>query len=216
MKKETKKKTKKQKKVISSNEKSELEPSKGDPGEPKIEEEKETSELEEEIKDAENSLGKNQFQEFIQQSSTGITQPTESFSPVLKRVETPQQEPLEQNVASTQLSIGEAEDTTQTKYTPAKQSEDYTVESKKGDETYTESGKIDEDLIVRQPASINIETAGRDLHPQLREVTPVTLESQELRKPQGTLEEKYIQPEKIDTEKVGRETPGKIKEYKIK
>ena len=244
MKKETEKKKKQDKKEskeqISDKDEKSREESKQDKepapeGVPSDEGKKETSELESprddsgepEIKDAESSLDKNQFQEFAQQSSPDITQPfTESFSPVLKRVEAPQQiTDLEQNVASTRLSIGETEDTAQTRYTPTRPSEDYTARPERDDETYTEPGKIDEDFSAMQPAPINIETAGRDLHPKLRGVTPVNLELWEVRKPHGTLEEKYIQPEKIDVEKVGRETPfetrikgveKKKSEYEIK
>ncbi len=194
-----KKETEKQEEVISSEEDkkpeetSELESPRDDSGEP-------------EIKDAEKSLDKNQFQEFIQQSSTDITQPTESFSPVLKRVETPQQiTDLEHGVASAPTQSKENDE--QIKYGSSKQSEDYAIKSERSDENYIESRKIEEDFSIGQPTPINIETAGRDLHPQLRGVAPVNLESWEVRKPQGTLEKKYIQPEKIDREKVGRETP---------
>ena len=174
----------------------------------------ETSELEDEIKKTERALDENKFREFVAQSSTEIP-PTESFSPVLEKTETPRQRiDLEQGVASTQLRIGEAEDNEQIKYSPTKNSEGYTPKSERDEENYTESGKIDENFPIGQPAQINVETAGRDLHPQLREVSPINLESHELRKPQGTLETKYVQPESIDMEKVGRERQGKSKNIK--
>ncbi len=56
-------------------------------------EENEESELEEKIEEAEEITEDSQFHEFLKP-------PTETFSPVLERVETPQQESLEDNMAS--------------------------------------------------------------------------------------------------------------------
>lgn len=203
-----------------------------DSGEPEVEEKKEEvgeqiseedkkpheeskpdeSELEEEIKDTENSLDKNQFHEFLKPSA-------ESFSPVLEKVQdAPRQESLERDVGFVSTSAKQQEDNN-IQYNPVSYTESYTPISERDIESSVEeSRQIRETFSVSQPAPINMETAGRDLHPQLREVSPVNLESRELRKPQATLEEKYIKPEKIDMEKVGREkAPGrKVQKYEIR
>ena len=213
-KKETEKKTEKQEEQIAKEETSELEEEISE--EDKKSQGEETSELEEEIEKTDNSINEVKFQEFIQQSSTDIP-PVENFSPVLERTETPRQATdLEQDVSSS-LTFGgdEKKDDVQTGYTSAGKSE-YSAKPERDTENYDESRKINENLLMNQPAPINVETAGRDLHPQLREAAPVSLESWEVRKPKGTLEEKYVQPESIDMEKVGRERPEKIKEYKIR
>ena len=172
----------------------------------------ETSELEEEIKDTENSLDKNQFHEFLKPSA-------ESFSPVLEKVQdAPRQESLEHDVGFISTSAKQQEDRN-IQYNPVSYTESYTPISERDIESSVEeSRKIRETFSVAQPAPINVETAGRDLHPQLREVSPVNLESMELRKSQGTLEEKYIKPERIDMEKVGREkAPSrKVQKYETR
>lgn len=212
MKKETEKKTKKQEETEEKN-KIELEEQNESELEEEIEEtsEEEESKLEDKIEDTEDRIKDTEFHEFLKPSA-------ESFSPVLERAETPSRESLEQDVGFGSISATEQEDQ-QIQYNPVNYDENYTREPERDiGSSVEESRKIRETFSVGQPAPINLETVGRDLRPQLRDVSLVNLESQELRKPQGTLEEKYVQPEKIDPEKVGREkTPRReVQKYEVR
>lgn len=62
---------------------------------------KESSELEKEIEETEETIDDNEFIEFIQPSTQEFINIS---APVLERVETPQQESLEQDIASTPVS----------------------------------------------------------------------------------------------------------------
>ena len=180
--------------------------------EEKQKEEQDESGLEEEIEETEDIIKDQEFHEFLKPSA-------ESFSPVLERAESPRQiSDLEQDIAGVLTSTEDRDDDAR-RYTPVTYAESYRTESERNIEgPVEESNKIREILSVSQPAPTNIEAAGRDLRPQLRDVSLINLESQELREPRGTLEEKYVQPERIDMEKVGREkTPSrKVQKYEIR
>ena len=169
----------------------------------------EESELEEKIEDTDTSIDSHQFHDFLKTSA-------ENFSPVLEKAVGVPQQNLESDFVSISSS-GKKQDDEQTGYSLKDVKENYSL-------VQEELRRIKENSFVEQPEPINIEsvrmeTVGRDLHPQLRNISPVNLEPHELRKHE-IYQEGNIQPEKIDMERVGREPSErpieKIKEYKIK
>ncbi|MCK5149466.1 hypothetical protein KAJ87_00890 [Candidatus Pacearchaeota archaeon] len=168
--------------------------------EKKKQEEQESSELEKEIKDPEKSeleeeveeikenfeerIDNNKFQEFIKPD-------TESFSPVLEKVEAPQ-ESLEQDVASAPIIKEKQEE--QIKYSTKYNESDYRFIEER-------SRRINENLLV-QSTPINFEKVGMNLHPQITQNFQINPELQELRrKSEGNLEKDYV----VKAERLNRE-----------
>ncbi len=162
---------------------------------------KESSELEKEIEETESqetnevlekiseeTIDDNEFREFIQPSTQEFIN---ILSPFLEKVETPQQESLEQDVASISTST-EKKDETPTKYDTGYIEPNY--------ESIKRESIKDENLLIKRPVPVNIEMVGRDLRPQIEQNFQINPEIQELRKSQGKLEEDYIvKSEKLDT-----------------
>ena len=173
------------------------------------------SELEEEIKDVKKTEKKDkttdkQFQNFLEPS-------VENFSPVLeKAVNILQQDSLEQEFIHVS-DFSKNQDDKQTGYIAQNIQKNYTLAQKRTRNT-------EENFFVEQPELINIEnirreTVGRNLHPHLKEISPVDSKYFliENKKNYGI---KIIQPEKQDVEKIVGESQErsneKIKEYKIR
>jgi len=149
-------------------------------------ESQETSEVLEKI--SEETIDDNEFREFIQPSTQEFIN---MLSPVLEKVEIPQQESLEQDVSSISTST-EKEDETPTKYDTGYIEPNY--------ENIKRESIKDENLLIKRPVPVNIEMVGRDLRPQIEQNFQINPEIQELRKSQGKLEEDYIaKAEKLDT-----------------
>ncbi len=134
-------------------------------------------------KTSEETIDDNEFREFIQPS-------IESFSPVLEKVEIPQ-ESLEQDVAPISTST-EKKDETSTNYDTGYIEPNY--------ESIVRESIKNENLIVKQSVPINMERVGTDLRPQIEQNFQINPELQELRKSRGKLEQDYIaKAEKLDT-----------------
>ncbi len=161
-------------------------------------EEDELEEIAEKVSD-EDSTGEiiddNQFREFLKPSS-------ESFSPVLERVETPRQELLEQGVGSAPQSNTDNNDD------PFK----YNVQEGQEEPKYTTTSTLGD-----TPERIDIGKAGRSQTPFTTQEARLT-ESTELKGMESRTQEKYMSPERIDIKKAGRENPfeKEIKKYEIK
>lgn len=172
---------------------------------------KSESELEKEIEETESqeaneeTIDNNQFREFIRPFTE---EAINIHPPVLERVEIPQQESLEQDVAS--VPITQTKDEEQIKYSSKYNEADYKI-------TEEESRRINENLLVRS-TPITTETTRINLHPQIEQNFQIAPELQELRKSQEKLEEDYIaKAEKLDTgdnrlpfESTQRKYKGKI------
>lgn len=138
--------------------------------------ENEESGLEEEIEQAEEIIDNERFVEFLQPS-------TETTAPVLKKIEMPQEEApgLEQGVENVLIPREKKDD--DKKYATEYIKEDY--------ETVHEEPRIEnENILIKQPKTINIETVGRDLRPHVEQSFVINPELQELR--QGALERDYV------------------------
>jgi len=145
------------------------------------------SELEKEIEETEEIIDNNEFREFIQPSSQEFIN---ILAPVLEKVEIPQQESLEQDVASISTST-EKKDETPTNYDTGYIEPDY--------ESINRESTKDENLLIKRPMPVNIERVG-DLRPQIERNFQINPEIQELRKSQGKLEGDYVaKAEKLDT-----------------
>ena len=141
----------------------------------------EESELEEQVDKIEEEINDNQFQEFLKPSS-------EDFSPVLEKIaDAPELVNLEQDVSSSTFTENKKEE--DTKYDEVNY------------ETVREELRKNENLLVKQFAPIRIENAGKDLHPQLRDMTFVNPELHELKRTEKNLETDYVpKAERLDTD----------------
>ncbi len=170
----------------------------------------EESELEEEIEETESQeadkdlkktpesqeIEENEFHEFMN--------PLEkSFSPVLERIEIPQQDLLEEDLAFAPRTQ-EKKDEKQIKYNES----DYKIIEE-------ESRRINENLLIRS-TPINIETTRMNFHPQIEQNFQINPELFELRrKSEGSLEKDYV----LKTERLERENnrlPFEQRERKYK
>ena len=148
----------------------------------KKEEEQETKEesgLEEEIEEEEETIDNQRFVEFLQPS-------TKTTAPVLKRVETPQEEvpDLEQGVSAVVEPRAKKED--ERKYETISPNEDY---QSVGEEL---KRVADEGLLIRPITRTSLETAGRDLRPPVEQHFVINPELQELRREIGASEKDYV------------------------
>jgi len=124
-------------------------------------------------KTSEEIIDDNEFHEFIKPS-------TESFTPVLEKIETPQQESLEQNIASVPISSNVKEDQI-----------DYAITPNEPNYSATEKIKYQTNIEppILKPIRINEE-----------------LPRQELLEPQTGIETDNLRPKMIDTEFIEEKT----------
>jgi hypothetical protein len=175
------------------------------------EEEKEESFLEESSEDEESELVEILEEEKQNNRLSGqidevkfkeFFNPVSSSSPVLEEVTAEQESPIFISSFSQGSDTRERREEDSTGYLNQKQ---YNDEPK-----YVDTPGIDNEF-----SRINTETTGRDLHPQLRNVAPVTFGIHELNNsPKNKKEDYLVSPKQIDEMEIGRERP-KPREYKI-
>ena len=135
--------------------------------------ESESQETNEVLEKTSEEIIDNQFHEFMKPL-------TESFSPVLEKIEVPQQESLEKDLGSAPITQ-EKKDEKQTKYA----------------ETNYEDTRMppiqNENFLIKQPALTNMEATRINLNPQIEQNFQINPELQESRRQsQGDLEKDYV------------------------
>ena len=150
-----------------------------------------------------SNIDDNQFVEFLKPS-------TESFSPVLKRTETPrvaQQSSLEQGLAFVPSSEkDEKKDKEERNYITSRNKQDYN----------TPENKRQEEFSPQIPNHINLKTINREFRHLPRQAHFTNTELQAIQNQES--ETKYIEPEKIDMTNIGREKTShrKVQKYEIR
>ena len=168
------------------------------------------SKLEESMEELRESFDKNKFAEFLQPS-------TKSISPVLEKVADASEQiiPLEQSVSNL---ISDNSKDNQPDYIANSDNSNYNAGR---EETENQGDNYQSNGIAIQPEKINIETAGRNLGPAVREAPTISPEFQrteniEYVKPSGQLER--INPnsslEQRKTE--AQELESRMKKYEIR
>lgn len=194
---------------------------------PKRKKEKKESELEEEIKETglhkvnevlKKTSESQEMSEVLKKTSEEIIEDNEfhefmkplekSFSPVLERIEAPQQNLLEENSSFTPIAQ-EKKHEKQIKYNTGYNPSEYEAIGE-------EKRKIQNENMIMRFAPIRVETNRMDLHPQIEQNFQINPELLELRrKSEGNLEKDYV----LKTKKLDRENnrlPFEQKERKYR